>query len=546
MADSFSRYINEEYLPKIQKNPNFIKKIDPDIVTPEICLAALTVAAGDSRLCKWIFKKFPQFMDEKLYKTAVSGKPAFEAEEDDLCDIPGEGYGSIKYFDPVLKFVPTQYRTFDVCIAAVKYDERALKYVPAQMQVNHPEICVTAGYDALELVCQSFWSSHPFGLFEGRYTLEYMSEKNQIAHPDIVKQLLAKYPSDLEHVSKSFRKKYPNLIMDTGKQAPASVQHLNANEQKRVLESCIKYIEQNPKHLQYIKPGVQVLIADTCIKAVKSDLTAFKYLAPGLQSQCGVEYLVNVANAYFECFKCITKNILEQHSEICMAAIAKYRTSAIEYLRDQNVVLTETAYKTIAKEYPGFVKHFPKKYRTNDMWNITMDAQPYYVLEAPRQLRTIERYKGLMKDWSVYFDKIPLKQRSDYELCKLAVEQHNENLQHVPAEIISEHIEMCYPVLDKEPSNIGYVSGKIQLQHPEVCQYAMARARFMQRYDWDKTQSEKREKNVMNAISKQALKANWTLIMDTEINPVPQQWLDEYTRYKKALAEDMRNMFRRR
>lgn len=531
---TFDRFINSEYLPKIKENPEYIKDIPSDIITREMCNAALEAGAGDYRICSWVFNNYPNFIDEKSCKIAVSHSPAYKVEEDDTCDIPGEGYGAVIYFDPVLKYVPKQYRTYDVCLAAVKHDERALQFVSPDMQVAHPDICVAADYDGLEFVSQNFWLAHPFVLFDGHYTLEYMSKENQNANPDIVKQLLAKYPYKYEQVSKTLRPKVIDVVKQTND--TSFVQHLSAAQQKKQLDSCIKYIGENPENLQHIKPDVQLLIADTCIKAVKSKPVVLKYLAPGLQNQC-LDILESAATSDLDCFKCIQNDILSKNPQICIAAVMTWGEKALDYLK-QKKLLTKDICETIAKEKPGFVALFPPIYRTEQMWNIAMDAEPYMVTKAPMGMRTHKRYMALMEDWCVCFENIPLSFRTNFELCNLAVGKWKENLKHVPSSVLIEHPEICYPILDQDPTDIYMVPKKVQQQKPELCQYALAKARFQKRYDFSETHADKHINNVMKSIDPIALKNNWNLI-NTDPDPIPEQWIQEGENF----VQDIKNMF---
>ena len=527
---SYEAYANKQYLSKIKEDPEFIKSLPLDIVTREMCRATLKAGAGDYRICSWVFDNFPDFIDEELCKIAVSHSPAYEAEEDDTCDIPGEGYGSVTYLDPVLQYVPEQYRTYDVCLAAVKNDERALQFVSPDMQVAYPDICKAAGYDALDLVSQDFWVAHPFVLFDGRYTLEYMSKKNQNANPDIVKQLLTNYPHKYDEVSKTLRPKVIDTVKKTGD--ISFVQHLSAAQQKKQLDSCIKYIDENPENLQHIKPDVQLLIADTCIKAVKSKPVVLKYLAPGLQNQC-LDILESAATSDLDCFKCIQNDILSKNSQICIATVMTFGESALNHLK-QKKLLTKDICEIIAKKKPGFVACFPSIYRTEQMWNIAMDAEPYMVTKAPKSMRTLNRYKELMTDWSVCFEDIPLSFRTDFELCSLAVSKWKENLQYVPSSVLIAHPEICYPILDKDPTDICMVPKKVQQQKPELCQYALAHARFRKKYDFSEEHANEHINNVMELIDPIALKTNWKLI-NTNLDPIPEQWIQEYKDFMKDI-----------
>jgi hypothetical protein len=536
---TYEDYSLKKHIEKVRQDPYAIQKIPADELNYEICCAAVTKGAGDCDFFKWFVKKYKKFIDEQLCKIAVSANPKKKFVRSECVDESPEGYKSYenlyKYFDPVLKFVPEEFRTADVCRESAKYDWRTLQFVPRAVQVENLDICETAVKKCNDIMSDdvNFWSSgyerfntifaaldksvfeqHP-GILDGEYTLDNVSKEWIMANPDKVKTVLLKQPEHIKKLPKDFRTEHFNVIRDVAgqndtiwtylsateqkglrdiireraTQDPKILASLSAPEQKLVIDLVEKALKNGKISLGGVKPSAQMLIKETCVAKLMVDPFErrwyvvswareptpglnLKYLCADLQKE-NVELIQKLVREHLEQLEDVKTDVLIEHPEIYTAAIEKW--GAMVYEKIPQAVFTKhpDLYEQLFQKCPRILPQLPKKLQTPEKWRALFKIAPVYANSAPRGYITVQDYEiAFTNGAQISLSHIPPRFKT-YEICKESLKHHGNYLDKVPSKIKKEHPDVCETALAEYPRQIENVPESVQMENPYLCKMAV-------------------------------------------------------------------------
>ena len=510
---TYSEYIFGEHVKKIKENALYIKDIPADELTYEICCVAVKQAAGDCDFFKWILANYPQFVDESLCKNAVSAEPKKKFVQ----SIPGiedpDGYvnyrDQYRYFEPVLKYVPKQFLTPDVCRESAKYDWRTLEFVPKEIQLSCPDICEIVAnnwrnvmYDDIEYyqsgdkrekeifkwLDKSVFKLHPT-ILKGEYTLKYVSEKWILDNPDKIGQLLLKHPDQVKLLPKDLRTKLIDVIRSVAEKNSTILYYLSESEQKAMPEVCESALK-NGFDLRSIHPSVQLLMPETCVNKLTDDPNERGWLSKGwahkptpglnLQGLCtklqnkNSELISKLVSEQVELLEYVKPSVLIAHPEICVAAIEKDGELAFRKIPQVVFDKRPELYNILLKKAPRLLLKLPKSIQTRENWLAVLATNPRMIIHAPVSYVTLDHYKKTLSQDSTFgLEMVPLQFRT-YEICKIAVKRYSLNIQYVPYEIQIGHPDVCELAVEKMPRSIVDIPESVQLQNPNVCKLAVS------------------------------------------------------------------------
>jgi hypothetical protein len=140
---------SEQYLEIVKKHPDALEYVPEELKTTEFCL---TFVRGNPEG----FLSIPvKYRSREICLIAIKSYGSF-------CELIPEEIQSEEFFieavkvntnGKALKYTPEEFRTKEVCLAAVQQAGNALEYVPKKLRT--PELCITAvkqNADALEFV----------------------------------------------------------------------------------------------------------------------------------------------------------------------------------------------------------------------------------------------------------------------------------------------------------------------------------------------------------------------------------------------------------
>lgn len=509
---TYQDYVFEQHYSKLKQDSYYIKKIPADEVNYEICRIALTGAAGDCELFKWVLKHFPQFIDEKLCKIAVDAEPKkkFIRSVEAMEDPDGRVYydDEYKYFDPVIKYVPEQFKTPDVCRASQKHDWRTFEFVSPEMQLSCPDICEKAvkNFDEImtddiegsrgrekkifDILNKSVFEQHP-NILGSEYTLKYVSTEWTMANPDQVCRILQKHPDQIKRLSKEFRTQHFDFIRQVAEKKPEILMYLTAPEQKKLIDLCEKALKNGNLTLHEIPASVQMMMPKTCVTKLTRDPHERLWLCkswahkpnPGLnlaglctelQSQ-NPELISKLVSETPQLLEYVKPAVLIAHPEICRAAMAK-RYEELTFSMIPKAVFKKhpELYRQLLEDCPGLLQIFPKEVQTRENWTFVIEKAPWMLRYAPKEYTTIEQYKIAFADKKVDFLSMVPKKFRTYEICKLAVINYAPNIEDVPDNIKEQHPDICDIAVEKNPYCIKDVPESVQLQNPNICKLAVS------------------------------------------------------------------------
>ena len=538
MSASYDDYILKKHIANIEQNAYYIKKIPADELNYEMCCAAMKKAAGDYELFKWFLTKYPKFVDENLCKIAVNGAPKKKFIRSECAYTSPEGYEDYenlyKYFDPVIKYVPENFRTADVCRASVRHDWRTLQFVPVAIQLAAPDICKTAVSNYHQIMdddvnfntenrkkvifgalSKSVFEQYP-DFLNGGHTLKNVSKDWVAAHPQEVGGILLKNPKHIKKLSKDFRESHLDVIRNVATKNPEIWLYLSASEQKQLRDTVPDIAKKRPEVLAYltaqvqkefvdlvesalqkgkikladVKPSVQVLIPKTCVKKLTNDPYETRWLCtmwahtqtPGLNLRdlCkelqneNAELISKLVCEHLELLVDVNLDVLIAHPEICVAAIEKFGVKAYDKIPQAVFDKNPNLYEQLLQKCPGLLPKFPARIQTRDNWTRALTNAPWLAPSAPAQYTTIDHYKNAFLGNTMRdLSHVPVHFRT-YEMCKIAVMKAEYNLDQVPNKIKEEHPDVCKIAIAKCPYRIKEVPESVQLQNPWLCTMAVA------------------------------------------------------------------------
>ena len=586
--NTYQDYIAEQHCSKLKHNPYYIKQIPTDEINYKMCHVALTHGAGDFELFKIILKKCPKLVDKKLCMIAVGAEPKKEFlryEPSGYTQPNGKPYDPdpvYKYFDPVLKYVPEQFRDTDVCRESVKHDWRALEFVPLAVQISHPDICELAikncehimedaddlylskrSKKIIESLNSSVFEQHP-DIFKSQHTLDCVSIKWMMENPETVGNILLKYPEQVKSLPQEFRKAHFDIIRGVAEKEQEIIRHLPISEQKSLIDLCKTALQKGKIGLYDIPASIQILIPDVCIAKLTKDPYMrvwwanepmpglnLQYLCTKLQQQ-NPDLILKLVSKNAELLKYVKTEVLIAHPEICDAALRNQDFNVFDTIPQKVFDAHPYLYKIVAKKYPKLIPNFPQKIQTRELWAETLNENPWMVTHAPKGYTTIEHYKtAFSSGCTLSLSNIPNKFKT-YEICKMAVIQNYFNLERVSKQMKTEHPDICEVAVEKHPWCIKDVPETVQLQNPNLCKMAVSsdpqtlaeiHASVQRKYpeicrlamaqliqNWGPcftrtfTEARDKEKNLLyKAITPDVLKKHWDYINDTRnvITSVP-------------------------
>ena len=537
MPASYNDYILEKHIQNIKRNPYYIKKVPTDELNYKLCTVAMEGAAGDYELFKWLLENHPNFVDENLCKIAVNGEPKkkFVRSCPTIEDPDGYTYycDEYKYFDPVIKYVPENFRTADVCRASAKHDWRTLQFVPVAIQLSSLDICKTAVSNYHQIMnddvnfqkeyrekvifgalSKSVFEQYP-DFLNGERTFENVSKDWMAMNPHKVGTVLLKNPKHINKLSKDFRKNHFDVIRDVAAKNPEILLYLSASEQEKLRDIISDTVKKHPEVLAYltaqvqkgfadlvksalktgkiklwdVKQDVQVLIPETCIEKLTNDPYETRWLCkewahepiPGLNLRYLCEKLQNqnpeliskIVCEHIELMDDVNMSVLIAHPEICVAAVEQYGEAAYKKIPQGVFDKNPDLYEKLLQKRPELLTKFPAKIQTCDNWTRALSDAPWLAPWAPVQYTTVEHYRNAFLGGTMQkLSRVPDHFRT-YEICKMAVTRAEYNLEYVPDKIKKQYPDVCGISIAGSPYEIDHVPVAIQLQNPWLCKMAV-------------------------------------------------------------------------
>ncbi|MDR1902034.1 MAG: DUF4116 domain-containing protein [Treponema sp.] len=264
-------------------------------------------------------KRFSRKRRTKVRKFVVAeyDRNTFAEEEP---QIPDTYLAAVKQDVGALKYVPTKYKTSDLCLAAVQKNGYALKYVPDELKT--PELCLAAiqNYD----------------LFTGS-ALEYIPD--ELKTPELCLMAVQKNGYALEYVPAKY--KTPDLCLAAVQQYGDALKYVP--DELKTEELCLEAVKQDGHALYDVPEGLQT--KEVCITAIKNN-GDFEYVPNELRTeefylaavqQCGLVHVPNRLKTERLCLAAVKKNgqalkhVPEklQTEELCLTAVLQDKSALV-------------------------------------------------------------------------------------------------------------------------------------------------------------------------------------------------------------------------
>ena len=471
--ETYDDYLSAQHQQEYSKNPRYILQIRDNELTYENFCVAVKKAAGDCNFIQSVFQKYPHFIDENLCEIAVSGTPESKVvrKETGYIDMP-EGdeeyeFDIVQYKDPVLKYIPEEFRTERVCRAAIKYDWRSLEFVPAPVQSKFPDILEYALNNcdnmmpkdveyyntgkmrqtvAVNWVDKAVFIQNPY-IFDGKYTLQHVASEWILANTDTVVALLSKYPKQICFLPAQIRKKsLDNIIRPVVTKNPEIICYLSEKEQESVSDLIETKLEKHGSiFLGSLCQKLQEKYWDLISKLVCEDIDLLEK---------------------------VKKKVLISHPKIYEDIIDKYGVSMFDEIPKSVFNKYPYLYDKLLQKSPTILPKLPKRYQTQTRWHAAIEKDPWLIKVAPVKFMTEQDYKDAVLNLGLSLSSVPEKFRT-YDVCKIALDKSCIFIEYVPEKIKIQHPDLCKPVVEKHPNMIKYVPEIVQLQHYEICEIAV-------------------------------------------------------------------------
>lgn len=374
----------DELVEKLQKNALWLKDVPIEKRTYRVCHAALVGinAAGSSDT--GVLSEIPgNVLDENLILEAVSlGRVSLKNISKNLLTDPICKVIAIQYS---LKHVPSEKRTYDICVAALNYKVYNFEFVPIELLEGDKGkslllLAIEKG-SSLGLAPLGFLNPLPV------FTYEY----------EFYRELVKINGMELTYVPIQFK----------------------------IKEMCEIALGNNVWAIEFIP--AEVLTLEMCISAIKKS-NVFEHIPEKFRTD--LIYTIAISNDFMTLedvpIKFITK-------EICEIAL---KNSALEIKFIPKEVLTLEMCVSAIRERDVF-QYIPEKFRNNTFYEMTFARNEIKFEDIPKEKINFELLKNLIKINYNCFEKISDDFKTE-ELYLIAIEQNPALIESIKDDKIKE------------------------------------------------------------------------------------------------------------
>ena len=346
----------------------------------------------------------------------------------------------------VIKNIPDEFITAEICLTAVNNSYHYLEYVPEELKT--PELCLTAvriNALALEYVPEELKTEEIclMAVQDNSYTFRYMPKK--FMTQELCLSGVKRNGFALENIPEEFKTHL--ICLEAVKEHGGALQYVPDNF--KTPQICLEAVKRYASAFEYVPE--ELITAELCSEAVKNSVFALQYIQDKFKTY-----------------------------ELCMTAVQKMGCE-LQYVPEE--YKTDELCRAAVENHYDAIKYVPEKIKTKEFCLLAAQKNSSALKYTPDEYKTYEFCFALvLQDASALCD-IPEIHKTP-ELCLLAVRQKPYALEYVPdilkAARTALAAQLCLEAVKQDYQALSYVPAANKTK--ELCQMAIQQNAYALQY----------------------------------------------------------------